>query len=368
MVNNKFSKAIYLLLVKMKIPIIGILLTKEAEKYRRSWSERLFTLFVSTFVATLISSFYEEIPSWISLIFLSLVVCCLIYMMHQTKIDQFLWQFKQMKLLDKPKIGILKLSDGDWEKAKACTRFKPHDWGKCLKKEGFEVEYIHPSHISRKYTAIVNPYGEAYPEMNVLELETFKKIIDFVYDGGTFLCAGGYPFFYAYHVKTRRRVPLSEIATGLAGEIKGKLVILDKPVVVGEATLTDTLLWKQFRLRTTMGNITCVKTFQENSDRKFAGDLSRVGNTDYIEEFRAIREPAAGIFPFLRAKEIINDREIIIYPLAAIPYGKGFFMIAGINLDSNKVIKGSRLDETGFVKVVSAFTNFLRYQRIEFGL
>jgi len=103
-----------------------------------------------------------------------------------------------------PRIGVLRLSAGLWEEAKAWTRFTPDDWEKVLKEKGLDVELIPPSQINRNYTAIVNPFGETYPETNIFELEIFKKIMDFVADGGTFVCAGGYPFFYAYHIETRR--------------------------------------------------------------------------------------------------------------------------------------------------------------------
>ena len=202
---------------------------------------------------------------------------------------------------------------------------------------------------------------KVYPEESIINLTTFHKILQFVAGGGIFVCAGGYPFFYAFHVATNRIIPLTEPTTGYGGQLmKNGKIILNQPILfMGSYSLVDTLLKRNFNLWTTLTDPIVIKTFQNDNDKKFAGNLENVGGTQYVEEFRAIREPAGETIPLLRAK--VNGNEI--YPIAAIPYKKGYLIVAGVNLGSNKLRSGKSLADGGFKKVVKAIDQFLEYQK-----
>ncbi len=78
------------------------------------------------------------------------------------------------------------------------TQYKPQDWFDALKKFGYECEYISISALTDKYIAVINPFGEEYPECDLNTLPTFKKISTYIEKGGIFVCAGGIPFWYAW--------------------------------------------------------------------------------------------------------------------------------------------------------------------------
>jgi hypothetical protein len=109
----------------------------------------------------------------------------------------------------KPKIGIL--NDMEWnvtnKEILTYTDVPPQKWKELFKSSSsYDIELINVNHNFDKYVAILNPYGGVYPETNLRNLSTLKKIIAFVDSGGVFVNIADIPTYWAYHVKLKRKV------------------------------------------------------------------------------------------------------------------------------------------------------------------
>jgi hypothetical protein len=49
---------------------------------------------------------------------------------------------------------------------------------------------------------IINPFGEAYPELGSAEGVGLRTILSYIQDGGIFVNSGGQPFVYSWDVNT----------------------------------------------------------------------------------------------------------------------------------------------------------------------
>ena len=91
---------------------------------------------------------------------------------------------------------------------------------------------------------------------------------------------------------------------------------------------------------------TKVKVHQEKKpDVEFFGELCSVGGTDKVWEFRSLSEGTRGLIAGLRAKH--NDE--LKFPLAAISYGSGYLIIAGMDVKT----------DIEFQKLGKGITNFV---------
>jgi len=99
------------------------------------------------------------------------------------------------------RVGVLHGTESwgecDWNK----TRYGPDEWVAWFEGRGFDVARMSVTELDESpqgsLDAIVNPFGECYPEVDANEEQTLKKIVAYVEHGGIFVCTGGWPFFYA---------------------------------------------------------------------------------------------------------------------------------------------------------------------------
>jgi hypothetical protein len=52
------------------------------------------------------------------------------------------------------------------------------------------------------FSIVINPFGEAYPELGNAESTGFKTILSYIRDGGILVNSGGQPFVYSWDVNT----------------------------------------------------------------------------------------------------------------------------------------------------------------------
>jgi hypothetical protein len=55
---------------------------------------------------------------------------------------------------------------------------------------------------SGTFSIVINPFGEAYPELGNAEGIGLKTILSYIRDSGIFVNSGGQPFFYSWDVNT----------------------------------------------------------------------------------------------------------------------------------------------------------------------
>jgi hypothetical protein len=205
-------------------------------------------------------------------------------------------------------------------------------------KKQFEVEQIHWLEISSKYAIIVNPFGEIYVEGDKRNLVTYEKIKEFVAEGGIFCCTGGFPFYYYWNPIIERPIDTTPRTRTTQGDL-----------IEDNRYFTDSLVTQDFGAIITNDprEPTLIRTYQEREDIEFFGNLSGVGGTDIVWEFRSLSKETRGLIPGLRVK---HENEVK-FPLAAITYGKGYLIVAGMALKRTEI----EFEKLG--KGLVAFTN-----------
>lgn len=81
------------------------------------------------------------------------------------------------------------------------SEFSPDYWENWARSRGFNVTRVSVLELSKGetvYDAVINPFGEAYPERDTNDELTLVDIVAYIERGGTFVCTGGWPFYYAY--------------------------------------------------------------------------------------------------------------------------------------------------------------------------
>ncbi len=282
-------------------------------------------------------------------------------------VDRIFWRLKGRRRFRNPRVGVL-LEQGC---NPTLSKFGPQDWLVSLSKRWGQVCYVAPEGIVTKYAIIVNPYGETYPEEYVLRTRTLNRIERFVLDGGVFLSAGGFPFFYAFDRKNGTQVPLASELALLQGRLDASAISMIPGTTLGIVTgtrailepafapglydlVSGTILLTRLHLRVALGSEEIVSLYQNPSDVSLVGDLIAATGLNSMIQFRAVRQPIPNCYPLVRAKSKAYGE---IYPLVAVPYGKGFFLFADVMLEHPDQ-KYSAIVEKTFAFVQQALFGF----------
>ena len=191
----------------------------------------------------------------------------------------------------------------------------------------FDVQELYWSEGFAKFAVLINPFGETYIEEDRRNFATYERIKDFVSEGGIFCCTGGFPFYYYWDPiidKPIDTTPKTRINTNLG--------------LQDIALFYDSLVTKDFGaiILNSPNTPTLAQTFQKKSpDIEFFGDLSTIGGTDQVLEFRSLSEDTRGLIPGLRIKHGEEEQ----FPLAAISYGEGYLIIAGMAVRTNTEVQ-----------------------------
>jgi hypothetical protein len=303
-------------------------------------------------------------------IFLGLFILLLanvVYISAFDAIEDFVWSLMKRNRLRKPSVGILNVSGCP----RGSTRFTPDDWLQRLQEvtngRGFRVSLINSGQVSGKYDAIINPYGEYYPETDLAELDSLVNIKQYISQGGMFVNPGGLAFFYGYDNLRRRQATLGKELEGYLERTMNDGTRMFLPGKFWPSTyafsLSDTPLWNFFKVQTTIGDAVTVTVFQADEDRHLCGEIYTVGGIDQVREFRAAREPLRNAKPLLRARWPTAESAMVVYPLIAIPQNRGCLVLGGMALDSGITVNGVNLDSSEKEKIIQALVNLLENQR-----
>jgi hypothetical protein len=251
------------------------------------------------------------------------------------KIQRTLLQYREMK------VGIL---DGYFSLDKShehiCTEFPWADalaagisgWKNHI---SFPINEIPISSLSPIYSVVINPFGEAYPEIssNPLTLPAFTMICDYIFSGGIFVTAGGQPFYYYFDVisgekkETIKSIPNVPYSFHLFPENE-----ITKLGITTVSLIPDTLARRAFDIITTMGLKDDQKTpfetvlFQEQIDRE---KYIHIKTVEKYKVFRAVLpKEKLDVIPICRAKLGTE----LCYPVALIKFGQGYLLHFGFSL------------------------------------
>ena len=202
---------------------------------------------------------------------------------------------KKIKIGGKIKIGILDGFVKDSKNEVVCPnifnagKFQSADLEKyftSITKNGqakYEISRLNISQINNKYAVLINPFGEAYPENDLQDYNSFRIIENYIIDGGIFVGFGGLLFFYGWDVNHVEK------------DISTNKVILPVYLTAGELNVQDildfsgTLSWKEFGIQTTFDTLVnsgpaLVKVSQSQTDRDIAGDSVNLGGSDLVHD------------------------------------------------------------------------------------
>jgi len=215
------------------------------------------------------------------------------------------------------------------------TNTNPDFWkNKILKSDAaesmYEVSEINAEEISEEFAIVVNPFGEAYPEIDSKNKAVFYIIKSFIEDGGIYVNTAGFPFFYAWDVKKGKDYPVSEekVILPTTIQVSGKLVTATQMQMFIQ--FTGTLFCKEFNAMP--APVSKRRTvYQEDEDKEKFGDL--VSDLGDIDEFRGLPKRTVDCIPIVRAKDEVVEE---VYPICALHRGNGFLFLAGMNTSNDK--------------------------------
>lgn len=300
------------------------------------------------------SNIWMDVVIWISIV--SFIGSGITYGFSK-KACNWIWKRKHKSRLRKSVVGIINEREHEPEK----SRITPEKWKQLVsyKYQTKDISALKPEEISDDLVAVFNPYGECYPEVDMGERTTFKRIKEYVKNGGIFVSTCGCAFWYAWNEDVGQISTAGEVY-GLQGFSKatnqidilnieqGKQQItvpapvyninLENPTYHPNPiqSLTDTLTFHELRLLTTGGYPRLVKLLQTPEERQKFGDIPSIALGGYIFEFRATRKPSQNFKPIVRAKIPDPDnpgKTVDIFPLAFVPHGKGKFIFTGMHMD-----------------------------------
>lgn len=230
------------------------------------------------------------------------------------------------------------------------TEFNPDQWyEEFTGNKRFEIEKIPSSKIKEEYLVIINPFGEIYPEEDTSNMLTMKRIKEYIQKGGVFINVAGLAFFYMWNAENGffdLTGPILETYEIISNQRSAKSIL--NPVVSPfESSLVNTWLYENFGVRTTLANPKILDVY--SVDDEFFTELVDIGDSKIYEYRSALRceSSEAKLIPLLGAKrtyESVEGRFFHCYPFAAVKYGIGYLILAGIKL--NKERKDSDFKKT----------------------
>ncbi|MCK4443978.1 MAG: hypothetical protein KAW09_05510 [Thermoplasmata archaeon] len=109
------------------------------------------------------------------------------------------------------KVGVLHGTERWGQCPSKYCNFGPDDWMSWFATRNFHVEKISVEDVEAgkadKFDAIVNPFGEYYPESDPSDERTLDALHGYMEKGGTLVLTGGWPFYYAWTPSGTHRRP-----------------------------------------------------------------------------------------------------------------------------------------------------------------
>jgi hypothetical protein len=175
---------------------------------------------------------------------------------------------------------------------------------------------------SGTFSIVINPFGEAYPELGSAEGAGLRTILSYIQDGGIFVNSGGQPFVYSWDVNTGKESDYNE----------------EMPVLSRNESLVipqEALILKRYF---------DVETEWDHPEKEIVGPIEVEIEYDKIlgnerlktkaRVYRPVRQQLSDKFqPLVHSPESLWGT---VYPITAIKFGRGFLIQTGMNLDEER--------------------------------
>ena len=257
------------------------------------------------------------------------------------------------QIFDPPiKIGVLS-GYVQTRKEKPCSFYPHSNYRKCVhwmidlkgvKNDNgsnlFQASLSSISNISNgNFSIIINPFGEAYPELGDASGVGLNTILSYIQDGGVFVNSGGQPFVYSWNVNHgSHNLVISFIPMSSYMEINYDeampVLSRDESLVIPQEAL---ILKRYFH----------TETEWDHPEKEIVGPIEVEIEFDEIlgndkpktraKVYRPIRQLSDNVIPLVHCPQSLwGDR---VYPVAAIKFGRGFLIYNGMNLDQEREYK-----------------------------
>jgi hypothetical protein len=200
-----------------------------------------------------------------------------------------------------------------------------------------------------RYNVILNPYGSAYPEVNIKGLPVLNTILDYVLFGGLFVNVADIPFYWAYEPQREvlyDLVKYSHQYVPVEYESDGNILRLKSEYMQSFGPFAETPFLSEVKVNVinteTVKNreiepLCCSLKLKDGSLK--TKELSRVAINrvaviDRRSEYESMPALETGRVESI-VEEIIKDGQLIT-PIFHINFGKGRFLVSLAFLDYDK--------------------------------
>ena len=201
----------------------------------------------------------------------------------------------------------------------------------------FQVSLTPISNLSNgAFSIVINPFGEAYPELGSAEGVGLNTILAYIHDGGIFVNSGGQPFVYSWDVNTGSHnlvinfIPISSYVEINYDEVMPVLSRNESLAIPQEALI----LKRYFD----------VETEWDHPEKEIVGPIEveieydKILGNDRLKTkarvYRPVRQQLSDKFqPLVHSPESLWGT---VYPVTAIKFGRGFLIQTGMNLDEER--------------------------------
>ena len=188
------------------------------------------------------------------------------------------------------------------------------------------------------FSVVINPFGEAYPELGNAEGTGFRTIMSYIQNGGIFINSGGQPFVYSWDVNTGNHkllvnfIPtVSNIESNYAGG-RPRLSINEKLAIPPEALL----LKRYFDVETEWDHPETGIVGPREMNIEFDEVLGHNKQKTRAKVYRPVKIVSQNIQPIVYT---YSDTLGSVYPVVAVKFGRGFLIHTGMSLDEEREYK-----------------------------
>lgn len=189
---------------------------------------------------------------------------------------------------------------------------------------------------SGTFSIVINPFGEAYPEVGSAEGVGLRTILSYIQDGGIFINSGGQPFVYSWDVNTGSHSLLVNFVPILSYEESN--YDDGMPVLSRNESLAipqEALILKRYF---------DVETEWDHPEKEIVGPIEveieydKILGNDRLKTkarvYRPVRQLSDKFQPLVHSSESLWGGTV--YPVTAIKFGRGFLIQTGMNLDEER--------------------------------
>lgn len=273
---------------------------------------------------------------------------------HEKLVKKFLKTKFEQPVTVRILSGVINSKNSEQSLSPHFSEWTIQDWETKIKTEKIEVKEINANELkpalSKNYPLVINPFGEIYPEEDVANLRTLKNIKKYVDAGGVFVNVAGFPFFY---MRDTREKPRTSGLTGQLAEMYKMTNMNNEEIAIPTidprfASLIDTWIYQNFGLRVNVivrsEEDALIETYPVEDE--YFREIANMGGTNKVFEFRSIircEDEEIMIIPILKAHVDLplrhnetETKQSLCYPIAAVKYGKGYFIFIGLQLKKNR--------------------------------